>query len=77
MAASNNLKKVNVTALKISFLMPHQDVLPDLKELATELYPIGSDPDKINRDSPEYLLGAFEALAALIYDLEHKGPSHK
>lgn len=77
MVASNNLKKVNITALKIAFLMPHQNVLPDLKELATELCPAVEDVDKINRDSPEYLLGAFEALAALIYDLEHKGPQHK
>lgn len=74
MVDSENQKRVRVTALKISFLMPHQDVMPDLKELATEL-----DPHKleINRESPEYLLGAYEALNNLIMGLERKGPQFK
>jgi hypothetical protein len=68
----NNLKKLRVTARRISFLMPHQNVLPDLKELATELCPLDADPEKIDRNSEAYLLGAFEALAALISCLEEK-----
>ena len=65
-----NQKKVSITVLNISFLMAHQRILPDLKELASELSPT---EDGINRESPEYLLGAFEALMALISALENKG----
>jgi hypothetical protein len=73
MADSKGFQKVQVVALKISFLMPHQKVLSDLKELATQLYPEGTDEKVIDRSSPEYLLGAYEALTALITDLEKKG----
>lgn len=69
----SNSRKVSIAALKISFLMEHQRILPDLREMASEIYPVGVDPDKINRESPEYLLGAYEALAALITALEQKG----
>jgi len=68
-----NSRKVSLTAMRLSFLMEHQSILPDLREIAAELYPSGIDPDLINRESPEYLLGAFEALAALITALEGKG----
>jgi hypothetical protein len=70
---STNSRKVSIAAMKISFLMEHQSILPDLRELAAELYPVGVDPEKINKESPEYLLGAYEALAALITALEQKG----
>lgn len=73
MVISNGLQKVQVVALKISFLMPHQKVLSDLKELATQLYPEGVDESGVNRNSSEYLLGAYEALTSLITDLEKKG----
>lgn len=53
--------------------MPHQKVLSDLKELATQLYPEGVDEAGVNRNSEEYLLGAYEALTLLISDLEKKG----
>jgi hypothetical protein len=72
-----NLKKIKVTCRKISFLMRHQDILPDLKEIAMQLYPLGADPDKIDYDSPEYLMGANTALLALIQCLEEKGPQNK
>lgn len=65
--------KVEIVALKIAFLMPHQCVLSDLRELAIELYPKDVDESSVNRGSPEYLLGAYEALVALIADLENKG----
>jgi len=70
---SDSLQKVKVAARKISFLMPHQRVLSDLKELAAELYPQGVDNSNVNRECPEYLLGAFEALNFLLSDLEGKG----
>lgn len=73
MADCKGLQKVQVVALKISFLMPHQHVLSDLKELACQLYPEGANAEAVDRNSPEYLLGAYEALTALITDLEKKG----
>ena len=72
-----NLKKVKVVTRKISFLMHHQEILPDLKEIATQLYPLGEDPEGMSRSSSEYLLGAYEALMHLISCLEQKGPQIK
>lgn len=69
-----NYKKIKITARKISFLMHHQEILPDLKQIAMQLYPLGTDPEKINYDSPEFLMGANTALMALISCLEEKGP---
>lgn len=69
----SNARKVSITAMQLSFLMEHQEILPDLKEVASALYPEGTDPNTINRESPEYLMGAYEALAALITALEQKG----
>ena len=72
--ASENLKQVRLVARKLSFLMEHQDINPDLKLIAQELSPPGLMPGKdIDRESEEYLLGAYEALIALIMDLEEKG----
>jgi hypothetical protein len=72
-----NYRKIKLVARKISFLMEHQTVLPDLKEIAMQTYPLGTDPEKINYDSPEFLLGANTALMALISALEEKGPRIK
>ena len=69
----DNLKKVHVIARKISFLMAHQNILPDLKELAAQLSPAQPPGVAINRESSEYLLGAYEALTSLIIALEEKG----
>jgi hypothetical protein len=66
----DNEKKVKVTAGKIAFLMSHQEVLPDLLELAQDLRP---SEENINKNSPEYLLGAYEALQFLITTLQRKG----
>jgi len=70
----DNKTKVKVAACRIAFLMPHQDINPDLILEALNLHPIGVDLDKINKDSPEYLLGAMDALTSLINMLEGKGP---
>jgi len=67
---TENQRKVKVVAHRIAFLMEHQEIVPDLRELATKLCPSGLDT--INRDSPEYLLGAFEAFTSLISALEGK-----
>jgi hypothetical protein len=73
MGVKNNSDKVKLVSHKISFLMPHQDVLPDLKQLAEELY----RESEVNRESPEYLMGAHDALMCLINSLEKKGPQRK
>lgn len=70
MDSSDNLKKVRVLARHISMLMEHQEISPDIKDIITELRP---EAPSINRNSPEYLLGAYEALIHLIEDLEQKG----
>ena len=57
--------KVKVVARRISLLMQHQRILPDLKEVASQL--------QDETASSEYLLGAYEALIALITELENKG----
>jgi hypothetical protein len=66
----DNLKRVKLIVYEISFLMEHQRILPDLKKMATELCPLNTE--SIDRNSPQYLLGAYEALIALISDLEGK-----
>lgn len=58
-----NEDKVKITTLKIAFLMKHQNIVPDLREIASEL----------NSDSSEYLQGAADALLNLITALEQKG----
>ena len=69
--SEDNFLKVKMTARQISFLMSHQRIMPDLKEAIDQLSPDAST--LINRNSPEYLLGASEALEALILALEEKG----
>lgn len=71
--AEDNLHKIKVLARKISFLMEHQHILPDLHKMLLEIYPTSKQPDYIDRETSEYLLGAYEALANLITDLEEKG----
>jgi hypothetical protein len=58
-----NKNKINNLTLKISFLMQHQNILPDLQEIIEELDP-GDD---------EYLKGAKDALLNLILHLARKG----
>jgi hypothetical protein len=70
---SDNLRRIRMLARKVSFLMQHQHILPDLQHMLEEIYPSGVDASVINRESPEYLLGAYEALLNLITDLEEKG----
>lgn len=70
---SNNLRKIKLLARKVSFLMEHQHIVPDLQKMLAEIYPTSKHPDYIDRETPEYLLGAYEALSNLITDLEEKG----
>lgn len=70
----DNRTKVRAAALRIAFLMPHQDVNPDLELEALDLTPPGIDLDKLNKECPEYLAGAKDALLSLINMLKGKGP---
>lgn len=71
--AAENLKLVRLISRRMSFLMEHQDVSPDLKEVIQDLSPPGIPGKDVDRESDEYLLGAYEALMSLIMDLEEKG----
>lgn len=66
----SNQKKIKATAFRIAFLMPHQKVDPDLLTEVKELVAEG----QVNKDSPEYLAGAHDALEMLINFLAQKGP---
>ena len=58
-------KKVRQLCMQMSFLMSHQQVLPDLRELAASLTPTDTDDP--------YLQGARDALLLLVEFLETKG----
>lgn len=62
---TSDQQKVRTTCFRVSLLMEHQDILPDLKELVAEL----SSPS----NSEEYMKGAHDALNYLIGFLEQKG----
>jgi hypothetical protein len=65
---------VKMTAYKVAFLMEHQHVLPDLKELIGRIRPEPTlDLSPFDVESAEYLLGAYDALNALVSALEEKG----
>lgn len=76
---TENQKKIKIAVFRIAFLMPHQDVNPDLELEALSLTPTGKDLnlEDIDVNSPEYMLGARDALLALIHILEGKGPKIK
>ncbi len=67
----DNETQVKIVAKKISFLMHHQEILPDLKELAQSLLP---RTEGIDKNSAEYLQGAHDALVCLVTFLSEKGP---
>ncbi len=60
---SDYQKKVRHICARVAFLMEHQEILPDLKEIVSEL----------NTQESEYLKGAEDALTYLISFLEQKG----
>jgi hypothetical protein len=61
---SDHQKKVRQVCVQIAFLMEHQEILPDLKEITSKLNV---------EDSNDYLKGAHDALTYLIGFLEQKG----
>jgi hypothetical protein len=64
----SNEMKVKRVAFKIAFLMPHQEVLPDLELEALQICPL----KEVNKESDEYLQGARDALLFLITTLKEK-----
>ena len=71
MSTANEIK-VLLCCRKISFLMEHQYILGDLKELAEQMCPEECG-EPIDYDSKEYIKGAHDALVYLISYLESKG----
>jgi hypothetical protein len=60
------LDKIRLVVRKMAFLMPHQAVLPDVREALKEL-------ESWDKNNPDYVLGAYHALSFLLDDLEGKG----
>ncbi len=60
---NDSQKKVRTVCAHIALLMEHQEILPDLKDIARGL----------KSDSDEYLQGAHDALNYLIDFLAQKG----
>lgn len=56
-------KKVRHICARVAFLMEHQEILPDLKEIISEM----------DSESEEYIKGAHDALQYLIDFLAQKG----
>lgn len=69
----SNEKKVKQAAFRVAFLMPHQKIGSIIEAEASIVPPIDEQAD-INKDSPEYLAGAHDALRYLIQFLKQKGP---
>lgn len=65
--SNDNEKKVKLLAFKMSFIMEHQMVLPELLDLAESL----KDDQEFYSDP--YLKGAFDALTTLVVALRQKG----
>lgn len=57
----------------LSFLMEHQQILPDLKEIVSELDVQKTSAEILDPKDIEYLRGAQDALTYLIGFLEQKG----
>ena len=71
---SDNGLKVKMAAYRVAFLMEHQHIDFHLKEIVDTIRPEPTlDLSPFDIGSEEYLLGAFDALNALISALEEKG----
>ena len=72
----NNERRVKQAAFRMSFLMSHQEVTDILELESMALMPVvdeNSKPPEVNKESPEYLAGASDALVSLIQYLKQKG----
>lgn len=66
-----------MTAMRVAFLMEHQEITDVVEMEAMALMPAVSDekeaPPSVNTESAEYLAGASDALISLIAFLKQKG----
>lgn len=73
----DNAKRVKMTAMRVAFLMEHQEITDMVELEAMALLPVVSDdkdvPTPINTESAEYLQGASDALTSLVACLKQKG----
>lgn len=69
---NNNEKKVKQAAFRVAFLMPHQFVGSIIELEASALMPVNEELE-VDKESPEYLAGANDALKYLIQFLKEKG----
>jgi hypothetical protein len=70
----DNEKKVKQAAFRVAFLMPHQFVGSIIELEASVLEQVNPCVEvTLNKESPEYLAGANDALKYLIQFLKEKG----
>lgn len=67
-----NEKRVRQAAFRVAFLMPHQKIGSVIKLESMALMPVNEEIP-VNKESPEYLAGANDALMYLIEFLKGKG----
>lgn len=66
--------KIKQVCMRIAFLMEHQEILPDIKEICDEIAPTEEYVQEAKEVfTEEYLRGAHDALRYLIGFLEQKG----
>jgi len=71
----SNEIKVKQAAFRVAFLMPHQKIGSIIELEASALALVNPCVEvSINKESPEYLAGANDALMFLIKFLREKGP---
>jgi len=73
----DNVKRVKMTAMRVAFLMEHQEITDAVEMEAYSLVPVVANdqvtPPSVNTESDEYLAGASEALISLLTFLKQKG----
>jgi len=68
----DNEKKVKMVAMRVAFLMEHQQITDAAELESMALMPVNEEPE-VNKESLEYLAGASDALISLLAFLKQKG----
>lgn len=73
----DNTKRVKMAAMRVAFLMEHQEITEAVEMEALALLPVvdkdHAEPPAINTESNDYLAGASDALISLVAFLKQKG----
>lgn len=73
----DNVKRVKMAAMRVAFLMEHQEITDMVEMEAMTLLPVVDkgqvEPPTINTESADYLAGASDALISLVACLKQKG----